>query len=61
MTLNSSPSKAPNRESSPTCVHCGKVLEVGQWPFCPHERIEPRAAHVQEPINPEFAKSLEDW
>jgi len=24
---------------SPVCDRCGKVLEVGMWPWCPHEAV----------------------
>lgn len=25
-----------------TCESCGNPIEVGDWPFCPHGKVQPR-------------------
>ena len=29
------------------CSYCGKKIEIGDWPYCPHER--PQAYHPFKP------------
>jgi len=29
-----------------TCGGCSRELDIGEWPFCPHGRIQPRDAQV---------------
>jgi hypothetical protein len=33
-----------------TCNKCGKGLEIGDFPFCPHESIYPQHAQTFDPV-----------
>jgi hypothetical protein len=33
-----------------TCKECGKELEIGDYPFCPHESIYPQQAQHFSPV-----------
>lgn len=35
---------------TPNCLHCGKVLAIGDWPYCPHESIYPQGAAHFDPV-----------
>lgn len=34
--------ESPHETSTiPRCEKCGKLLEIGRWPHCPHEPVQP--------------------
>lgn len=33
-----------------TCSHCNTELQPGQWPWCPHDWLDPRMAQRFDPV-----------
>jgi len=38
----SQPTAEPTPPALALCDSCGKVYPIGDWPFCPHGRFQPR-------------------